>query len=55
MNIDDRKKGNSPQGWKALLGLLWCAVVLFSYYYSNAGYYHEKITTFGRFFLRFIE
>lgn len=34
------------------LGLVWCFVVLFSYYFYNDQYYIEKISTFGRFFLR---
>jgi len=31
------------------LGLVWCAVVLASYYAVNAGYYEEKVGVFARF------
>ena len=38
----------------ALLGLLWCLVVMVAYYVANAGYYDEKISVFGRFFVGFL-
>ena len=37
-----------------LLGLLWCVVVMVAYYVANAGYYDEKISMYGRFFLGFL-
>ena len=37
-----------------LLGLLWCVVVMITYYVANAGYYNEKISVFGRYFVGFL-
>ena len=34
-----------------LLGLLWCVVVMITYYVANAQYYLDKISVFGGFLL----
>jgi len=36
----------------ALVGIGWCVIVLASYYWNNFAYYVEKISVFGKFFLR---
>jgi hypothetical protein len=53
MNTDEQNKDTfrRPAGYVALL---WCVIVLLSYYVSNADYYREKISTFGHYFLRII-
>ncbi len=36
------------------LGVGWCGVVMVSYLSANTGYYAEKITAFGGYFLRIL-
>lgn len=38
----------------ATIGVVWCIIVLVSYYGVNAAYYVEKISVFGDFFLRLL-
>ena len=46
--------GSSPNALRAFIGLVWCIVVIVSYYAGNIGYYQEKIGVFGKFLLQFI-
>ncbi len=38
----------------AMIGALWCLAVIGSYYVYNFGYYREKLSVFGNFFLKFL-
>ena len=39
---------------KGAFGLIWCFVVIFSYYSENVGYFQEKISVFGEFLIQLI-
>ncbi len=38
----------------AMVGLAWCLAVVGSYFAYNLGYYREKLSVFGNFFLKFL-
>ena len=39
----------------AIVAIIWCISVMASYYNVNAGYFSEKISVFGGYFLAFVK